>query len=653
MKKYSILLLSILLASTYSCTDLDVVPSGDISENNFFKNPDQVYAAVNRVYTQSYSNFGISGGRHWRVSELTSDHFIWPQKGRHGYDGGDWGRMHYHSWTTSTSEGINSGSWNGLFTGVGYCNTYLDALTPLDFTAIGMTDAEKKTIIAQLKVVRAWQYIGLIDLYGNVPIVTQVGVPLSPPTASRSEVFDFAEKEILDNINDLPLLSKSTQGYMTKAGAYALLADMYLNSQAWIGKERWDDCINYCNKIINGEGGSATGTMALDVNITDAFSNTNITTSKEGVLMSALNVGSGFWMARSDPGAYKERDIMGTRHNGNNGVVSTPNAYATYKEKDLRRFAWFMYGIGKGYGGYNMQGPYKDIGRKTDDFVLGTEEFMDRPIIYCYKPIKSVVEVSGTPSTPLAQRRITIKEWYSPEFPGDEAKLLMEEAYNSMTLSNKTKSLIVTNYDAGNAEVYNSGAYNGQMTDPQYPWSTKNDYRFMWQDCAENTGARIYKYHLGLDGTAAYANNAWHHYRLTYLYFAKAEALMRKNGGVATQEIVDLINASKKRAFLPEYWDSAEAEANADRYTTATFTMDEFVDEWAREFMAEGKRRMVLIRFGKYEFGLEGWWDANAGYPDGSVGTLDRSQHRRLLAIPQTAIVNNPNLAQNPGYGGI
>src|SRR3546814_7190946 len=51
-------------------------------------------------------------------SELSSDQLAWPQKGRHGYDGGDHFRQHYHTWTPN--EGRMRGTWELMWTGVGY-----------------------------------------------------------------------------------------------------------------------------------------------------------------------------------------------------------------------------------------------------------------------------------------------------------------------------------------------------------------------------------------------------------------------------------------------------------------------------------------------------------------------------------------------------
>jgi hypothetical protein len=124
----------------------------------------------------------------------------------------------------------------------------------------------------------------------------------------------------------------------------------------------------------------------------------------------------------------------------------------------------------------------------------------------------------------------------------------------------------------------------------------------------ENSGVRFNKYKLGnqvvgFDGTPAnvnYNNTDWNVYRLTWIYFAKAEALMRKNGGAATQDAVDLINTCRKRAF-------ATIDQAANAYTIATLTMDELLAERGREFIFEGFRRDDLIRWNK--FTTASWWD--------------------------------------------
>ena len=108
----------------------------------------------------------------------------------------------------------------------------------------------------------------------------------------------------------------------------------------------------------------------------------------------------------------------------------------------------------------------------------------------------------------------------------------------------------------------------------------------------------------------------------------KAEALMRKNGGVATQEAVDLANQVRARAFPDD---------NSKLYTTATLTLDELLAERGREFAGEGLRRNDQIRFGTYNKPM-------------GFRTSEADEKYNLFPIPQDQLNNNPNLVQNPQY---
>lgn len=647
MKKYNIIFASLLSVFLFSCTDLDVTPYNQITAETFYKNEIQVLAAVERPYTHANAWAAPTGQiGHYRVSELSADQITWPQKGRHGYDGGQWGRLHYHTWVSS--DDLVWSPWRLMFWGMGFSNNTLRDFETVDFASIGISEADKNAYIGELKMLRAWHYLKLMDLYGNIPIVTKVGEPLSPPTAPQAEVFKFIEDELNANTENMWKLENKLVGRINRAAAYAMYVEMYLNAEVWTGTARWDDCIKYCDKLINGEGGGMNGAMALDPNIDVTYTFNNKALSKEGIFHIAYSKTNGMWLGRGDYGWYGERDIVGADYGGNNGMVVTPNAFDLFHDKDLRKYSWFFYGIGDGYGGYNNQAPYKDVGRKRNEYCVQTEEFAGLPMVFANKPIKAIVAKENN--------RVVIKEWFSPEFPSEAAKLKMEAALNNKSLGSggtDTQKLIFDQLERGGDDanvVYLSGAYNGQDNTMQYPWSKMNDYRYIWQDCKENTGARYNKYKTGTTSVTGYGDNCWVIYRLTDIYFAKAEALMRKNGGTATQEAVDLINTVKARAFLPEYWNSAEAVTNGDRYTTATLTMDELLNERGREFIFEGKRRQDLIRFGKFEFNTGSWWDADYGYTNGSSGTLNTDKSRRLFPIPYRSLQNNPNLVQNPGY---
>jgi len=724
MKNQIFILTTIVIASMfYSCTDLDVLPYNQFTRESFYENREQVEQAVFRPYQQMASCLAIGCGTGvWRTGGLVSDEIIWPQKGRHGYDGGDWGRLHYHSWSHMVDEGQIRGLWNNFYTAIGYINFVLEDFEErIDFKALGIEEAVRKEWEGQLRALRALAHMNLMCFWGGVPITTKVDqTPSSPERNTVAEVFNFVESECLAILsgNMLPELTRARGGKMTRAGVLAILVDLYLNAQEWTGTARWDDCIKFADYLITGTSPyGATGALnggtvpQLDVNIDNTYAANNLTVSTEALFQFAFDRANGRWMARADFGGYRERDIVGNDYGGNNGIVVQAGAFYRYKDTDLRKHSWFMYGIDGdpvygNYGGYQQwKGPYNNIGpgsgrQNMGRWVTGQEEFRDMPIIFCYRPITARYIVTGTQTGTgddvYSGRSIEFTHWFAPEFPEDHHRDRILEACNvstwtaSNTVGKSTRELLMDDWDkataaerTGGIVVNFSGSTNTRdgfqfKADPaSADFETRlADYRFMWQCAAENTGARYNKYKIGVSSgqaiggthpvpalpvTSGNGNNHFILYRLTYVLFAKAEALMRKNGNVATEEVVDLINQCKERAFLPEYWASADAVTDGNRYTVGNFTMEEFLDERGREFIYEGFRRRDLIRFDKFEYGIP-WWDANWNYPsfgsfvntgpyvNGSAGTLVRDKSRRLFPIPYRQMENNPNLKQNPGY---
>lgn len=542
------ILLLVCVINASSCTNLDENAYDVIVAGDFYKNKNEVISAVLRPYTHANAWISPSGqDGWWRPAELSADQLAWPTKGRHGEDGGKWKRLHYHTWTVD--EGGLNNAWVLMYWGVGLCNSPIDILEKSDVAEMGLTDVEKTEFIAELKLLRALHYLKLMDLFGNIPITTKAPStaeePLPKPSSTK-EVFEFIEKEILDNIDSAPKLSRAMLGRVSQATGYAMLVELYLNAEKWHGQPRWDDCIAAADKLISGAGGGLNGAMALDPNITDSYVPTN-DMSKETIFSIAYDYKIADF-ATGFPGEFYhfvQSEIYGGGRTGNNGIVLIPGVFGQYNEKDLRKKEWFL------------NGPMvKFVDGKI---VEGSEEYKGEQLVF-------------------------------------------------VDYIRRTKT----------------GGTSSTMSDGE-----------------ENSGIRFNKYKLGnslvgnVNGVKIpvdenYNNTDWNVYRLSWIYFAKAEALMRKNGGIASQEAVDLINSCKKRAFTNTDW--AEGQ-----YTTGTLTLDELLAERGREFIFEGFRRRDLIRFGKFHTAT--WWDHKP-----------TTETKTVFPIPQQQISMNPNLKQNPGY---
>lgn len=536
IKKTYKILVAFVLIGVSSCMDLSETFYSELSKDNFYNNKVEVMQGVLRPFTHMQAWLAPTGQNGFYYhSEMAADQVAWPQKGRHGFDGGDHIRLHYHTWTPD--EPRMRGAWSLMWEGVGYVNAILADLETLDIQRAGLTEEERDQLIAEVKVMRAYHYMRIMDMWGNVPIITQVGEPLNPPTSPRAEVFDFVMTELEENVELLEPLSQALVGRVSKAAGYAMLSELYLNAETWAGTPMWDKCIEYSDKVINGEGGSLTGTMALDPDILGPFERDNHL-SPENIFQFAFSREGGFTFNWG--GFYfgygNMSQALNVTYSGWNAFVVIPTAFDAYQENDLRKQEWFLFGPQYFYG--------------TDDPILGTEEYDGEPLVYV----------------------------------------------NSIRRNSEGQT------------------GEGSMTDGE-----------------ENSGARFHKYRSGTVDDEGYWENDYIIYRLTEIYFNKAEALMRQNGGQATAEAVDLINQTRERAFSPEDWADAA-------YTTSTLTLDELLAERGREFIFEGKRRTDLIRFGKFSTG--DWWD----HRPTNDPNLD------LFPIPQIQITSNPNLEQNPGY---
>jgi hypothetical protein len=148
------------------------------------------------------------------------------------------------------------------------------------------------------------------------------------------------------------------------------------------------------------------------------------------------------------------------------------------------------------------------------------------------------------------------------------------------------------------------------------------------KNALEYQGARLVKYQIDYDGNGM--SNDYAYIRYSDILLLKAEALIRKNNGVATQDAVDLVNLVRDRAFNKDA---------SKHYTIATLTLDQLCKERGWEFYHEGFRRNDLVRFGKFVRGTWEFFDRSA-----------ESDNFNVYSIPQRQINANPSLKQNPGY---
>lgn len=507
----------------WSCTDLNETLYSEVLKDNFYQTESEIVAAVAPAYGDLR---GISGNV-WDLQNHTTDETIIPTRGTNWYDGGHWQRNHEHTWTSETPQ-INS-VWGFAFGRINKANQLL-------FQLSGLTNIDPKLkaqFETELKIIRSFGYYYAIDFFGNVPIVDRFDVPIGympsndPSFADgRKNAFDFAVKDIVDNIANLSEnVNTSTYGRFHKWAAYALLAKFYINAEVWTGQAKWDEVIAACDAIINS------GKFRLE---TDYFANfaTKNEGSRENIFVIPYDENKTEWgltwyFMGHHPATQSKYNTTWTPWGG---FCALPSHYKSFNPSDKRRLGW----------------------------ITGLQYSSSGELIKCV--------------------------WESAPSPLDYT------------------------VDFGN--IYNAN-------DPAI-----YDHR----NAREYNGARFVKYAIGaLPGWGM--GNDVAVFRYADILLLKAEALMRKNGGTATPEAVNLVNQVRARS-IPQ-----------NPYTVGTLTLDQLLQERSWELYYEGMRRNDLIRFGKF---VRGNWEF-----------FDRSgegDYRNVFPIPQPQINANKNLKQNPGY---
>ena len=271
---YSVIVLTLVLVFT-SCVDLKNDSYGQVVSDRFNpKTEAEISYLVNAAYVPWRETMLLWNGV-VRSQELCADQDVIPARQGIGWvDGFIYKRWHQHTWT-SEDDGIEQG-WRRTYNGINTCNRLI---WQIESGVIITTEEVKVSMLAELKVLRASYYYILVDLYGNVPIVTDFKDESLPKQSTRKAVFDFIVKEISDNIGNL---SETARGYyygrINKWVAHTLLAKMYLNAEIWSGTPQWQACIDECNIII--EYAEKSNNYALESNQKDVFV-TNNENSKE------------------------------------------------------------------------------------------------------------------------------------------------------------------------------------------------------------------------------------------------------------------------------------------------------------------------------------------------------------------------------------
>lgn len=441
---------------------------------------------------------------------FTTDEAIIPVRGGDWYDGGFWADLYTHNWAEDSKPLYDT--WKYLYKVIVFSN---DALTTIDKHKQLLTDEQYKAYRAEVRAIRALYYYYLMDMFGNIPLVTTAGESTeNAEQASRPEVYRFIVNELQEVTPLLPTghsnhLGKN-YGRVTRSVANFLLAKLMLNGEVYSdadwtdnqqpnGKQTyftidgqqmniWKACKYYCDKV------TADGfTLATDYLSNFSVNNEN---SPENIFTIPL-----------DKHLYKNQFqyLFRSRHYSHGGAFGTSSengACATIST--VKTFGYGTKNVDKRYA-YNL---YSDTVR-VDGNIIYLEN--GKPLVYM--PLAVELNLTNSPYIKTAGARMAKYEVDRNAFndgksPDNDIVLFR---YADVLLMKAEAA--VRNGENGNTELnlVRSRSGMGNRTATLDNILAERLMELMWEGWRRNDLIRFNRFHQSYDLRTAPATEADRH----------------------------------------------------------------------------------------------------------------------------------------------
>lgn len=220
-----------------SCSDyLDKNPLNSPSDQTFLATETEMQMALASCYSTLWTDW-----------ETMTFFLSLDEASDIGYDRNTNGMQAMAQGAADANSDLAKNYWKAFYSGIAKCNYLLQNMSRGEDNVAPATYTQIK---AEAQFLRALYYSYLIELYGDVPLITEV-LTLETgqqPRNPKSEVVDFILKEYTEAAENLPSTNNPTSGHATKGAALALKARTALYN------ERWQDAISASQAVMAMEG---------------------------------------------------------------------------------------------------------------------------------------------------------------------------------------------------------------------------------------------------------------------------------------------------------------------------------------------------------------------------------------------------------------
>lgn len=159
----------------------------------------------------------------------------------------------YMDWNQSTQ--IISYSYYRLYMSINYCNEFLRESTDELLKERGLYEELKDDMPyyrAEARFIRAYCYSMICDLYGSGPFVDEtMKVGIIPHQKTREEIYNYVVSEAEALTTELKEPGTNQYGRIDQVAVWFLLSRVYLNAEAWVGKNEYEKAYQYAKRVID------------------------------------------------------------------------------------------------------------------------------------------------------------------------------------------------------------------------------------------------------------------------------------------------------------------------------------------------------------------------------------------------------------------
>ncbi|SIT07782.1 SusD family protein [Zobellia uliginosa] len=262
MKYYKIFGFLSLVLAVVSCSDfLEEEPRDSLSVDQYFSEPGQAESAVNYLYQngvpQMYLSGGVFNGTRVMYLQYLSGFFDNEFNGQER-------QVNLAQQLAITPNNVDNdlnGMWEGLYRGIAGANL---AIAHIPETP-GLSEGEKKNLIAQASFFRGFAYFYLVRIFGDVPLITEPVGGLDEIFVERTSIADIYNQILADFSvatveGSLPNGNMVDNNYrITRETALMVLSDIYLTmSGAPLSSDNYAKAASTAREVINSGAFSLT-----------------------------------------------------------------------------------------------------------------------------------------------------------------------------------------------------------------------------------------------------------------------------------------------------------------------------------------------------------------------------------------------------------